>query len=491
MLFNSLHFILFFIIITFVYFSIPHKYRWVLLLAASYYFYMCWKIEYILLIIISTLIDYVAGLVIGTAKSSRTKKIFLCMSLLTNLGLLFAFKYFNFFNDSARMLFNKFNIFYNVPYFRVLLPVGISFYTFQTLSYTIDVYRGIKEPEKHPGLFALYVAFFPQLVAGPIERATRLLPQFTRKAEFSYQRAADGLKIMAWGFFKKVVIADRLAVFVNEVYNAPAGFGGISYMVATVFFGFQIFCDFSGYSDIAIGSAKILGFDLMQNFNRPYFSKSISEFWKRWHISLSTWFRDYLYISLGGNRVRTTARRYFNVFAVFLISGLWHGANWTFIIWGALHGFYMIFSMMTRGIRERMAGIVKLNAHPALRRIIQMSITLVLVFFSWIFFRANSLKDAFHIVTRMLPGFPETTGSPFSYAFINKLLLGQPPAEFIISVLAIIFMEAVHLFQRKQSVIEALKRQSFLLRWAVYYLFIMGILFLGVFENQKFIYFQF
>lgn len=271
-----------------LYFLLPHKYRWVMLLGASYYFYMSWKPEYVFLILISTIITYLSGIYIGKTNKQKNKKWILALSLLSNLGILFVFKYFNFFNESLAQLFMNFNINWGIPNFKLLLPVGISFYTFQALSYSIDVYRGKIKPEKNFGIYALYVSFFPQLVAGPIERSTNLLPQFYKKFNFDYQRVTDGLKLMAWGYFKKVVIADAMAIAVNTVYNNPQNFTGLPLIVATVFFAFQIYCDFSGYSNIAVVIARILGFDLMENFRRPYFSKSIKEFWSRWHISLST-----------------------------------------------------------------------------------------------------------------------------------------------------------------------------------------------------------
>ena len=280
------------------------------------------------------------------------KRKWLYLSLLTNLGILFGFKYFNFINDNLQQLFDQINVFYNVPAFDVLLPVGISFYTFQTLSYTIDVYNGKTKAQKHLGVFAVFVSFFPQLVAGPIERSHRLLPQFFIKHEFNYDRVRHGLQQMIWGFFKKVVIADRLAIVVDGVYNNLDDYSGLALIVATIFFTFQIYCDFSGYSDIAIGSARVMGFELMDNFKRPYFSKSISEFWKRWHISLSTWFRDYLYIPLGGNKV-VKWRWYYNLFITFLVSGFWHGANWTFIAWGALHGIYLITAIILKNPKQQ------------------------------------------------------------------------------------------------------------------------------------------
>ena len=302
MLFNSIEFVIFFPIVVGLYFAIPYRYRWGLLLIASYYFYMCWKAEYIILIVVSTVSAYCAAILIEKQKEPSKKKIYLIFSVSINLGLLFLFKYFNFFNDSLSALFNRFNLLYDVPAFKVLLPVGISFYTFQIIGYSIDVYRGENKPEKHLGIFALYVAFFPQLVAGPIERCARLLPQFYKKYEFDYQRVTDGLKLMAWGMFKKVVIADRLAPLVSQVYDHPLDYQGITFIVATVFFSFQVYCDFSGYSDIAIGAGQVMGIKLMKNFDRPYAARSVSEFWRRWHISLSSWIRDYLFLPIALNK---------------------------------------------------------------------------------------------------------------------------------------------------------------------------------------------
>ncbi|MEW6536645.1 MAG: MBOAT family O-acyltransferase [Candidatus Auribacterota bacterium] len=480
MLFNSLHFLLFFPIVTMLYFMMPYRFRWVFLLTASYYFYMCWKMEYIILIVVSTLIDYYAGVMMGKNEDKAKRRKYLILSLISNLGLLFAFKYFNFFNDSARAVFNHFNIAYHIPAFKFLLPVGISFYTFQTMSYSIDVYRGEKEPEKHLGIFALYVAFFPQLVAGPIERSTRLLPQFFVEHSFDYKRVTDGLKLMMWGFFKKLVIADRLAFLVNGPYNNPGDYSPTQLLIATYFFAFQIYCDFSGYSDIAIGSAQVLGFDLMDNFNRPYFSKSISEFWKRWHISLSSWFKDYLYIPLGGNR-KGKARWYFNMFTVFLVSGLWHGANWTFVIWGALHGFYLMFSIFSYPFRALLHKLFLMKKFPGVHKYVQVFITFHLVLLSWIFFRANSVTDAFYIIRHI---------GDISVSDVISFAKGVQ-IEFIIAVCSIAFMEFVHLIQRHSRIRHMLAERPIYVRWAVYYAVIFGIIFFGKFTQQQFIYFQF
>lgn len=481
MLFNSIDFIIFFPIVLFIYFLLPHRFRWLLLLGSSYYFYMSWKPEYVILIMLSTIVDYLAGIKIENSKKKKTKKKFLFASLFVNLGLLFTFKYFNFFSSEFTEFLKSFSLSFDAIELKLLLPVGISFYTFQTLSYTIDVYRGKIKAEYHLGRFAVYVSFFPQLVAGPIERAKNLLPQFVRKVEFDYVRVTDGLKIMLWGFFLKMVIADRLALAVNEVYNNLFDYTGWSLLIATYYFAFQIFCDFAGYSFIAIGAAKIMGFDLMDNFRRPYFSKSISEFWKRWHISLSTWFRDYLYIPLGGNRV-VKLRNHFNIFFVFLVSGFWHGAGWNFLIWGALHGFYLIFSILTKDARIRMKNLLGLNKHPIISKSISWFTTFHLVLFAWIFFRAASLTDAWYVLTNMFSGL--ALGS-----LRSSLPLG---INYTILVLAfILFMEFIHVIQERRGMRHFLNSKPIYFRWAAYQIILLLILLFGVFQRQEFLYFQF
>jgi alginate O-acetyltransferase complex protein AlgI len=486
MLFNSLDFLIFFPVVVAIYFATPHRVRWILLLAASYYFYASWKPEYLLLIIFSTLVDYGAALGMGGARSQARRTAFLALSLSSNLGLLFAFKYFNFFNEATRQVFDRLNIFYGVPAFEVLLPVGISFYTFQTLSYSIDVYRGRQQPERHLGIFALYVSFFPQLVAGPIERSTRLLPQFFERHGFDESRVTSGLRLMLWGFFKKVVIADRLAVYVNAVYGSPGDYGPGALLLATYFFAFQIYCDFSGYSDIAIGTARVMGYDLMQNFRRPYFARSIHEFWGRWHISLSTWFRDYLYIPLGGNRVAKW-RWYLNLLTVFVVSGLWHGANWTFIVWGALHGFYLVFALLSTGVRDRLwSGSAEALAlsRPARARVREMAAilsTFHLVLLAWIFFRANSVADAVLIVRNIVAW--EGTGA----------VILEPMSAFHLAVAtaSIFFLLGAQILQSRVDVQDLLGRMPIVVRWGAYYALLIGMLAFGQFEETEFIYFQF
>lgn len=507
MLFNSLEFVVFFPAVVALYFMTPGRYRWGLLLAASYYFYASWKLEYLVLILVSTGVDYWAGVQMGKHTERRKRRPYLVISLLTNLGILFAFKYFNFFNESVRAVFNQFNLFYDVPAFDVLLPVGISFYTFQTLAYSIDVYRDQKEPETHLGYFALYVSFFPQLVAGPIERSQNLLPQFKKAHAFDYGRVVSGLQLMAWGFFKKIVVADRLAIYVNAVYNDPEAHTGWPVIVATYFFAFQIYCDFSGYSDIAIGTARVMGYDLMENFRRPYFSKSIGEFWRRWHISLSTWFKDYLYIPLGGNRV-SRSRWYANLMIVFLVSGLWHGAAWTFVIWGGLHGLYLTLGAATTSWRERAWDHIEsfvdvtlssehtaraqgVSAGPpgallgtdrwgrALKKVWRVTVTFHLALLAWVFFRANSLSDAVTLLAH---------ATQQSSAF---LVSGVSPYAMGLSVLGVLALLGVHLVERRAPLADVLADRSVVVRWGVYYAMIAAILAFGVFDKQEFIYFQF
>lgn len=486
MLFNSVGFLVFFTIIVAIYYRLKHPQRWKLLLASSYYFYMCWRPAYIILIVISTLIDYYCGLAMGRANDNKKRKICLILSLCSNLGLLVTFKYLNFFGWTVKCFLGYSQAECAAPILDVLLPVGISFYTFQTLSYTIDVYRRSRDPESRLGIFALYVSFFPQLVAGPIERSTRLMPQFDNHVKFDYNHVVSGLKLMLWGMFKKVVIADNLSQFVDPVYSNPTDFAGPSFMIATVFFAFQIYYDFSGYSDIAIGSARVLGFNLMKNFDRPYFAKSITEFWRRWHISLSTWFRDYLYIPLGGNRV-SPARNYMNLFIVFLLCGLWHGANWTFVIWGVLHGFYLISERLTLDYRALLVKKMSLDKMGALLKVMRVLITFVLVCFAWIFFRAQNLNDAWYIVTHLFSGWDSVL---FGYDLQPVLILGS--YKFFVTVVILIgFTETVYLMQRKGSVVEMLNQKPIWLRWSVYYILVISIVLLGNFSSQEFIYFQF
>jgi D-alanyl-lipoteichoic acid acyltransferase DltB (MBOAT superfamily) len=477
MLFNSFEFVFFFAAVIVVYYSLPYRYRVWFLLAASYYFYMRWNWEYIFLILAQTAINYEIARLIVRSENATIRRAWLAFALVLSLGMLGFFKYFNFFNDNARLLFESAGLSYLVPHLDILLPVGISFYTFQTLSYTIDVYRRQHRVERHLGRFALYVAFFPQLVAGPIERATHLLDQFKRKNNFDIQRFSDGMKLILWGMFKKVVIADRLAVYVNAVYGSPEIHSGSTLLLATYFFTFQIYCDFSGYSDIAIGSAKVLGYDLMQNFRLPYLSRSISEFWKRWHISLTTWFVTYLYIPLGGNRV-SYGRWIFNILIVFLVSGLWHGANWTFIVWGALHASYYFVESLVRRIKERFGIPRLLPVIPGL--IIQIIVTFHLVVLAWVFFRANSVSDAALITKRI---FSDIGGT---------LYMGSSQLTTLLSISLIFVLVVVQIAQATGFASFYFSRSRFpaYIRWPGYIGALFGISLLGVSSNA-FIYFQF
>ena len=478
MLFNSLEFIVFFIVVTAVFFALPHKYRWVHLLAASCYFYMAFVPIYILILFGTIIIDYFAGIWIERARGIRRKWL-LIISIISNIGVLAVFKYYNFFLNNINAATGNSVDQSLLPYLNILLPIGLSFHTFQALSYTIEVYRSNQKAEKHFGLYALYVMFYPQLVAGPIERPQNMLHQFHEKKYFNSNDFFIGFKLIIWGLFKKVVIADRLAILVNQVYNNPAEHNATMLLIATVFFAIQIYCDFSGYSGIALGTAKAMGFKLMKNFDNPYQAKSISEFWKRWHISLSTWFRDYLYISLGGNKV-SIPRWYFNLFFVFLISGFWHGANWTFLIWGALHGFYLVFAILIDRPGKYVVSKIRLSKIPALYTSIQLLTTFALVTFSWIFFRANSVSDATYIIKKIFSNQwggwqAEEVFSIFSLALSIVLIVGLLIAEWKFS----------------DSIIESRLGEKHKSNLAFGVVVITGIFLLGVFQKLSFIYFQF
>lgn len=476
MLFNSIQFAIFFIVVTGLYFVLPFRYRWALLLAGSCYFYMAFIPVYILILLFTIIIDYFAGIWLEKIQGKK-RKWFLVASLIANIGVLAFFKYYNFLAANLSDLLHVFNLSTRIPALSIILPIGLSFHTFQAMSYTIEVYRGNQKAEKHFGIYALYVMFYPQLVAGPIERPQNLIHQFHTEHTFDYDRMAEGLKQMLWGLFKKIVIADRLSLYVDAVYNHPTDHGGYTLIVATVFFAFQIYCDFSGYSDIAIGAAKVMGFNLMMNFNHPYFSKSISEFWKRWHISLSSWFRDYLYIPLGGNRVGKY-RWYFNLFFVFLVSGLWHGANWTFLIWGGLNGFYLIFAILTEKPRNWLAEHTGLASHPKLRDFFQILTTFLLICFSWIFFRAASLHDALTVIKGIA-------------LFKGPLYIGDP-SVFIYSIFGIAFLLLADLKKEYyHGPVALMHHPNPLVRYSVYTALILIILSIGVLDGGQFIYFQF
>ncbi|MES2003059.1 MAG: MBOAT family O-acyltransferase [Bacteroidota bacterium] len=484
MLFNSLHFLIFFIIVTGIYFAMPYNKRWLWLLLSSCYFYMAFVPIYIMILAFTIVVDYGSGIYIEKA-TGKKRKLFLIASLIANIGILVVFKYYNFLNDSITSLFNLSGSSIHLPYLNILLPIGLSFHTFQAMSYTIEVYRGNQKAEKHFGIYALYVMFYPQLVAGPIERPQNLLHQFREKHNFDYRRVTRGLKLMAWGLFKKVVIADRLTILVDTVFNAPHDYNSISLTIAVVFFAFQIYCDFSGYSDMAIGAARVMGFELINNFDNPYLSRSLKEFWNKWHISLSNWFRDYLYIPLGGNQVPIN-RLCFNLLIVFIISGVWHGANWTFLVWGVLHGTYFVVSVLTTGIRRKIAGRVPLLNSPLLNTCFTFSLVCV----AWIFFRANTMKSAFYIVQSIFSGIPDLYRDYKKHSAVIEYM-GMSNGYLALSVCLILLLLIIDKFKSGKKISFFFERQPIYIRWSIYFILILAVLFLGVFENREFIYFQF
>ncbi len=471
MLFNTIEFVLFLPVVIISFFLIPQKYRWVLLLAASYFFYMSWKVEYIFLIVISTLIDYSSGIFMEKLPDKRSRLPFLILSLCTNLGLLFFFKYFNFASENLNLLFNKIEIDHQVPLMNFLLPVGISFYTFQTLSYSIDVFFGRQKAEKHLGYFALYVSFFPQLVAGPIERFSRLAPQFREKHSFNYDNLVKGLRLILYGLFIKMVIADNLAGIVDKIYATPQDYSSFDILKGILFYSFQIYSDFYGYSVIAIGSAQIMGIRIMDNFKTPYLAKNISEFWQRWHISLSTWFRDYVYFPMGGNRVKIF-RWLFNILVVFIVSGIWHGANWTFVIWGSLFG---LIYLLEKGFNT----LFKIeNSYSAysLGHIILALKTFVLVTFIWIFFRSSSFSEALNIFELIL-----------NFDRVSQASLLIP--NFIWLFFLLFILSDILLYNKRfDTWIGSLPMIG---RWAIYGVLIFSVIVYAGVENFPFIYFQF
>lgn len=407
MLFNSLDFIIFFPIVIGIYYLIPQKIRTYWLLAASYYFYMCWNAKYVLLLLFSTVVTYVSGLLIERCageereeKRRRRKKLCLAASFVLNLSVLFLFKYLDFGIESLNAVLGRLHLALHAPEFDLLLPVGISFYTFQALGYTMDVYRGEIYAEKNFFRYALFVSFFPQLVAGPIERSKNLLRQLDRPAKPTVAGMREGILLMLWGYFLKVVLADRIAVFVDTVYGDFETYTGVYLIVATLLFAVQIYCDFSGYSVIAMGAAKMLGIQLMENFDAPYLSASVAEFWRRWHISLSGWFRDYLYIPLGGNR-KGRLRKYANLLITFGVSGLWHGAAWSYVVWGLLNGVYQIIGDVLSPVKKRAAAFLEIKEDSLSHRCIRTVTTFFLVDLAWVFFRADTAFHALRIIKRM------------------------------------------------------------------------------------------
>ena len=478
MLFNSLDFAIFLPIVFALYWSVFRnrlKAQNAYLVLVSYIFYGWWDWRFLSLIAFSSSVDFLVGIGLGRREDRRSRNLLLLTSIVTNLGLLGFFKYFNFFADSFANAFSLFGTKLDVARLSIVLPVGISFYTFQTLSYSIDVYRRKLEPTRDPVAFFAFVSFFPQLVAGPIERATNLLPQFFQNREFDYSKAVDGLRQILWGLFKKMVVADNCATIVNAVYASPSEYSGSTLALATLFFAFQIYGDFSGYSDIAIGTARLFGFDLMRNFAFPYFSRDIAEFWRRWHISLSTWFRDYLYIPLGGSKAGTTyALR--NILIIFVVSGFWHGANWTFIVWGFLNALYFLPLFLMSRNRENLDIASVGRIVPGLPDVMKISVTFILTCIAWVFFRSASVSQAFGILSTV-----------FSASIM------QIPQVYSLKTLSFISLMLVfEWLQRDRLHALDLSNRNIpgWLRWGVYYFLIWLVLFFGG-EQKQFIYFQF
>ena len=498
MLFNSIDFLIFFLIVVTVYFVIPPKVKTIWLLAASYYFYMSWNAKYAILIITSTIITYVSGLLIEKVKRAELEalrkekylKAVVACSFILNLGILFYFKYINFALNTLGKLLGLLRISVKMPAFDILLPVGISFYTFQALSYTMDVYRGEIYAEKNFLKYALFVSFFPQLVAGPIERSKNLIRQLSVPGKFDFDNFREGILLMIWGYFLKIVLADRIALYVDAVYKDHATYGGWYLIVATVLFAIQIYCDFGGYSVIAMGAAQVLGIKLMENFDAPYISFSVAQFWRKWHISLTSWFKDYLYIPLGGNR-KGKLRKYINIMIVFLVSGLWHGASFSFIIWGGLNGFYQIAAEVLMPARERVRKLLKINTGALWYKLLQGIGTFVLVDLAWVFFRASGAREALSIIRQMI------TADNF-YILLDGSLYncGLDLPNFVLMILGIALLGAADCLKNKGIRIrDVILRQMYPVRWAVYTFAILAVLVFGIwgpaFDKASFIYFQF
>lgn len=494
MIFNSADFLIFFPIVILFYFLVPRKLRYIWLLGASLYFYMCWNVKYVILLLVSILTTWLAGILVQKIQNTLAKKWTVAICLLINLGILFFFKYFDFFLDSCNKVLSILDIKAVESPFSVLLPVGISFYTFQALGYIIDVYRGRIEAEKNPLRYALFVSFFPQLVAGPIERSENLLSQVRNVDKmkiWNYENVTNGLTLMVWGLFVKMVIADRVAILVNTVFDGVYLYGTVALVAGALGFALQIYCDFMGYSTIAIGAARVMGFTLMENFDTPYFATSISDFWRRWHISLSTWFRDYVYIPLGGNRC-SKIRKYFNLMVTFGISGLWHGANWTYVFWGFLHGIYQVVGDITKPFRQSLWKKTNAKTESFSFKLAQVVGTFVLVDIAWIFFKANSLGIAVDYCKRMF-----TKWDPWSLFNGELYNLGLDRFEFNILIVATValFLVDVLRYCKKQLITEFLQEQCIWFRWGVIFVLVFATIIYGMygiqFESSQFIYFQF
>jgi alginate O-acetyltransferase complex protein AlgI len=482
MLFNSINFAIFLPIIFILYWFVTNKslkLQNVLLLASSYFFYACWDWRFLFLLIFSTLLDYFTGIKMAESKNKKAKNFWFWLSISVNLSFLGVFKYYNFFIQSFADAIANVGVHVNPWTLNVILPIGISFYTFHGLSYVIDIYKDRIKAEKNIIDYSLFVSFFPLLVAGPIERATHLLPQIQKKRTFDYAQAVDGLRQILWGLFKKVVIADQCAQYANTIFNNSDDYSGSTLVLGAVFFAFQIYGDFSGYSDIAIGTARLFGIDLLRNFAFPYFSRDIAEFWRRWHISLSTWFRDYLYIPLGGSK-GGTGMKVRNTFIIFLVSGFWHGANWTFIIWGFLNALYIMPSIIFNTNRNNLDIVAQGKYFPTIKEVLQMGLTFSLTVFAWIFFRAENLGHAMSYISEIF------SSSLFTFPKFDKDDYVKP-----LYILLFIFIFIEWLGRKNQFAIAKINyRIPRLLIWLFYYVIIFTILYFSG-NEQQFIYFQF
>jgi len=481
MLFNSLDFAVFLPIVFLAYWklgrsglNVQNKF----LVLSSYFFYGFWNYRFLSLIIFSTLVDYIISHRIDREEKKLIRMSLLFLSLFVNLGILGVFKYYNFFAENFVEAFSLLGYNFDLKRMHIILPVGISFYTFQTLSYTIDVYKKKIEPSKNLIAFAAYVCFFPQLVAGPIERATKLLPQFDKQRTFSYSDSVLGLQQILWGLFKKIVIADNCAVFANQIFNNSESMSGSALVVGAIFFSFQIYCDFSGYSDIAIGTAKLFGIKLMNNFQYPYFSRDIAEFWRRWHISLSTWFRDYLYIPLGGSR-GSSFKKVRNVFIIFIVSGFWHGANWTFICWGALNALFFIPLLLTKRNRKYLEDPAHDTLLPSFSELSSMIMTFAIITFAWIFFRAENMAHAIDYIQGI-----------FSKSLFTVPFFDDRRNAAIASALIMLMMSTEWMGRKHDFGLEFINKYSRKIKYLIYYTIILLIVSYSG-QEQDFIYFQF
>ncbi len=512
MTFASFEFLVFFTVVFCCYFCVPASYKWIFLLASGYFFYGWYRLEFLPLLIIPTIIIYFMALRITAAESLRSKRMFLAAGMGVGLLPLLVFKYLDFFGAVVYKVVDQFVEVARYNPLNLTLPLGLSFYTFKLIGYLIDVYRGNEKAEHHLGYLALYVSFFPQLLAGPIDRAVHFIPGLKQKVYFDYYRVMDGFKTITWGFFKKLVIADRLGVIVDGVYTDVYAHNGPVLVTAVLFYSFQVYCDFSAYSDIAVGISKVLGFKSMENFNSPYFSKSITKFWNTWHISLSTWLRDYLFLPISFAVMRKIKTEKFMkikaetwgyitgmTFTMFL-GGLWHGAKWTLVLWGGLHGIYLVFSYITKKARKKLVKKTGLKKFPVFHRFIRIFITFGLVSFAWIFFRADSIHSAFYIIIHLFSGtlefFGKVLGSlifHFDLSPLRNLLkgMGIQPYDFFVIISALFILGIVDHAKQKGDIWEKLKTRPVLFRFGVYYLLIMSIFLFSRPAGGQFIYFKF